>query len=192
MGVGKPSPSNDHAVTKAWGGEYERCQARAPIRPTIDCWMARPEGRLWRRLDLVHGLRVETGSPLKVHSLIAVGGPADLFAWAETPQALGTAFLCARDAGVPLYLLGTGAMSRHRMPAPGAWYFAHGFECRDGVIEPEAGGCLQALVDVSIDNGLEGVHRLSRVPSSVGGAVYGNTGAFGHQIDKFRQARGFP
>ena len=45
------------------------------------------------RLDPVRGLRVEGGIPLKAHTRFAVGSPADLFAWAETPQALGIGYL---------------------------------------------------------------------------------------------------
>lgn len=139
-------------------------------------------------LDAVQGLRVETGVPLKAHTRFAVGGPADIFAWAETPHALGVAYRGARNAGVPFYLLGDGSnvvASDVGFRGLVARYVADGLECRDGVIEAEAGGSLQALVDISIDNGLEGMHTLTRIPGSVGGAVYGNAGAYGHQIDEF-------
>ena len=42
-----------------------------------------------------------------------------------------------------------------------------------------------SVVVLSIDNGLEGMHTLTRTPSSVGRAIYRNPGAYGHQIDKF-------
>lgn len=139
-------------------------------------------------LEAVDGLRVETDVQLKAHTRFAVGGPADLFAWAETPQALGAAFRAARDAGVPFYLLGDGSnvvASDAGFRGLVARYVADGLECRDGVIEAAAGGSLQALVDLSIENGLEGMHTLTRIPGSVGGAVYGNAGAYGHQLDEF-------
>ena len=88
------------------------------------------------RLDPVHGLRVEGGIPLKAHTRFAVGSPADLFAWAETPQALGIG-ICA-----PFYPL----VERSNVVASEAsyWglvarYVAHGLECRYGAIEAEAG-----------------------------------------------------
>ena len=139
-------------------------------------------------LDPVPGLHVEAGVPLKAHTRFAVGGPADLFAWAKTPYALGTAFRGAREAGIPFYLLGDGSnvvASDAGFRGLVARYVADGLECRDGAIEAEAGGSLQALVDLSIDNGLEGMHTLTRIPGSVGGAVYGNAGAYGHQLDEF-------
>ena len=43
---------------------------------------------------------------------------------------------------------------------------------------------LQALVDYSIDQGLRGLETMTGIPGSVGAAVYGNAGAYGHSIDE--------
>ena len=126
--------------------------------------------------------------PLKAYTRFGIGGPADLFGWTDTPSALGEAHLAAREAGVPFYLLGDGSnvvVADEGFRGLVVRYTADRLEYRDGAIEADSGGSLQALVDLTIDHSLEGMHTLTRIPGSVGGAVYGNAGAYGHQIDEF-------
>ncbi len=126
--------------------------------------------------------------PLSAHTRFAIGGPADLFARAGDPDALAQASSAASEAGVPLHLLGEGSnvvASDDGCRGLVLRYTAAGLRYRDGVIEAAAGGSLQALVDLTIERGLEGLHTLTRIPGSVGGAVYGNAGAYGHQMDEF-------
>ena len=48
----------------------------------------------------------------------------------------------------------------------------------------DAGAVLQDLVDFSIARGLKGLETLAGIPGSVGAAVYGNAGAYGHSISE--------
>ena len=48
-----------------------------------------------------------------------------------------------------------------------------------------AGVDLQGLVDASIRAGFEGLHTMTGIPGWVGGAVYGNAGAYGHSVHEF-------
>ena len=140
------------------------------------------------RLRAIEGLHLETAVPLRAHTRFDVGGPADLFARAASPSALGEAFVSTRRAGVPFYLLGDGTnvvASDEGFRGLVARYTADGLVYRDGAIEADAGGSLQALVDLTLEHGLEGLHTLERIPGSVGGAIYGNAGAYGNQIDEF-------
>ena len=142
------------------------------------------------RLRAIEGLHLETAVPLKAHTRFDVGGPADLFAHADGPTALGEAFAVTRRAGIPFYLLGDGTnvvASDDGFRGLVARYAACGLDYRDGAIEADAGGSLQALVDLTLELGLEGLHTLERIPGSVGGAIYGNAGAYGNQIDQFVQ-----
>ena len=140
------------------------------------------------RLRAIEGLHLETAVPLRAHTRFDVGGPADLFARAASPIALGEAFVSTRRAGIPFYLLGDGTnvvASDEGFRGLVARYTADGLVYRDGAIEADAGGSLQALVDLTLEHGLEGLHTLERIPGSVGGAIYGNAGAYGNQIDEF-------
>jgi UDP-N-acetylmuramate dehydrogenase len=55
----------------------------------------------------------------------------------------------------------------------------------DGLIlRIESGAVLQDVVDQSIAMGFEGLQTMTGIPGYVGGAVYGNAGAYGHSIDE--------
>ncbi len=141
-----------------------------------------------KRLGAIPGLRLETRVPLNGRTRFDIGGPADYFASTSCPRALGAAFRAARQAGIPFYLLGDGSnvvVADEGFRGLVVRYEADGLAYRDGGIEAEAGGSLQALVDLSLELGLEGLHTLTRIPGSVGGAIYGNAGAYGHQVDEF-------
>ena len=140
------------------------------------------------RLRAIEGLHLETAVPLRAHTRFDVGGPADLFARAASPNALGEAFVATRRAGIPFYLLGDGTnvvASDEGFRGLVARFTADRLVYRDGAIEADAGGSLQALVDLTVERGLAGLHTLERIPGSVGGAIYGNAGAYGNQIDQF-------
>jgi UDP-N-acetylmuramate dehydrogenase len=51
-------------------------------------------------------------------------------------------------------------------------------------IYAEAGASLQDVVDRSIDAGLAGIHTMTGIPGTLGAAVYGNAGAYGHSLDE--------
>ncbi len=143
---------------------------------------------LARRLRRVEGLSVEEGVRLDRHTRFRIGGPADLFAQASTPEGLGAAARLAREAGVAHYLLGDGSnvvVADEGFRGLILRYTAAGLAWQDGAIEAQAGASLQALVDLTLELGLVGMHTLTRIPGSVGGAIYGNAGAYGHQIDEF-------
>jgi UDP-N-acetylmuramate dehydrogenase len=54
---------------------------------------------------------------------------------------------------------------------------------RDGeVLKVESGAMLQEVVDKSIACGLRGMHTMTGIPGYLGGAVYGNAGAYGNSI----------
>ena len=48
----------------------------------------------------------------------------------------------------------------------------------------DAGAELQRLVDFAIERGLRGLETLAGIPGSVGAAIYGNAGAYGHSISE--------
>ena len=49
-------------------------------------------------------------------------------------------------------------------------------------VKVKSGIILQELVDYSISHGLAGIHKLTGIPGTVGGAVFGNAGAYGQTI----------
>jgi UDP-N-acetylmuramate dehydrogenase len=51
-------------------------------------------------------------------------------------------------------------------------------------VEAECGATLQTLVDFTVQRGLKGLETMTGIPGSVGAAVYGNAGAYGHSIQE--------
>jgi len=49
-------------------------------------------------------------------------------------------------------------------------------------VKVKSGTVLQDLVDYTIQHGLSGLHKMTGIPGTVGGAVYGNAGAYGQTI----------
>ena len=48
----------------------------------------------------------------------------------------------------------------------------------------DSGAVLQDLVDFTVERGLKGMETLAGIPGSVGAAIYGNAGAYGHSISE--------
>jgi UDP-N-acetylmuramate dehydrogenase len=61
-------------------------------------------------------------------------------------------------------------------------YTAAAIEIDGSVVHVQAGASLQELVDATMTWGLRGLETMTGIPGWVGGAVYGNAGAYGHSI----------
>jgi UDP-N-acetylmuramate dehydrogenase len=138
-----------------------------------------------QRLAVFPNLTISRDEPLSLHTRFGIGGPADLYVETGSEEAFMGATAAARDGGIETEVIGggtnlivsdegfRGVVLRYR----GVQLQAHG-PC----VRAEAGAELQDLVDFSIDCGLKGLETLAGIPGSVGGAVYGNAGAYGHAI----------
>lgn len=119
---------------------------------------------------------------LKDYTRFALGGPTNLVD-VDTPEALAEAL-----TRTPHTLIGGGSnlvASDAGFPGTVIRYTAAGLEIDGPLIRVGAGVVLQNLVDASIEAGLEGLHTMTGIPGWVGGAVYGNAGAYGHSIHEF-------
>jgi UDP-N-acetylmuramate dehydrogenase len=63
-------------------------------------------------------------------------------------------------------------------------YTGSRIETDGATAQAEAGAILQDLVDFTIARGFSGIHTMTGIPGWVGGAVYGNAGAYGRSIDQ--------
>ncbi len=136
-------------------------------------------------LSGVAGLRVAQDVPLKGYNRFDLGGPADLVASTKEADALAEALSICRRLELPSYFLGDGSnviVADEGFRGLVLRYEADTVELRNGEVYAEVGAPLQTLVDFSIDHALEGIHTLERIPGSVGGAVYGNAGAYGRSM----------
>src|SRR5262245_14469352 len=139
------------------------------------------------RLAAIPNLTVLHGAPLSRYTRFAIGGPADIYAETESAEAFIAALAAARDSGLPTVVIGGGTnliVSDAGFRGVVMRYRAARLMAANHRVMADAGASLQELVDFSIARGLKGLETLSGIPGSVGAAVYGNAGAYGHSISE--------
>lgn len=122
--------------------------------------------------------RLYAGVPLAAFTAFKVGGPADWFLETRSADEMATALRLAREAGIPVTILGGGSnvLIGDRgirglviRPKGGA------IEQSDAShVRADAGVTINALVRWTINRGLAGLEAWAGTPGTVGGAVYGN------------------
>lgn len=125
---------------------------------------------------------------LKDYVTFKIGGPAELFFEAKTVEQLKDAVKFSNSRGIPHFLLGGGSnlvvsdkgvdglviLNRVRETLK--------HDAEKNLIIVSSGYELSELVDFAISKSLSGMQQLSGIPGSVGGAIYGNAGAYGRAI----------
>jgi UDP-N-acetylmuramate dehydrogenase len=109
--------------------------------------------------------------------------------YAETgsAEAFIAALTMARASGLPTMVIGGGTnliVSDRGFNGIVLRYRAERMMAANGFVIADAGAVLQDLVDYTIARGMRGLETLSGIPGSVGAAVYGNAGAYGHSISE--------
>lgn len=138
------------------------------------------------RLAAIDGLHCTENIPLSSVTRFAIGGPARILADASSETALMAALDVVRSTPHALIGGGSNLVADDRgFPGIVLRYTAKNIEIDGGVVRVAAGAVLQELVDATIAAGLEGLHTMTGIPGWVGGAIYGNAGAYGHSIHEF-------
>lgn len=137
------------------------------------------------RLSGVPQVIVTPAVPLASCTRFEIGGPAAFLVDAGSEDALAGALEVIRAAGAAVTLIGGGSnllAADSGFPGVVLRYTASQIRIEGARVEVEAGALLQTLVDASIARGLAGLETMTGIPGWVGGAVYGNAGAYGHSI----------
>jgi UDP-N-acetylmuramate dehydrogenase len=140
-----------------------------------------------QRLAAVPSLQVSTCVPLSRYTRFAIGGPADIFAETREVEAFIAALEIARSSGLDYVVIGGGTnliVSDDGFRGVVLRFVAERLMAAGNRVVSDAGVVLQALVDFAIERGLKGLETLAGIPGSVGAAVYGNAGAYGHSISE--------
>jgi len=138
-----------------------------------------------QRLAEIPNLTVFTDALLSRYTRFAIGGPADIYAETGNVEAFIAALSVARASGMAIVVIGGGTnliVSDDGFRGIVLRFRGERLLASNGRVQSEAGAVLQDLVDFAIARGLEGLETLSGIPGSVGAAVYGNAGAYGHSI----------
>lgn len=138
-----------------------------------------------RRLRDVAGDDFLTDEPLRHHTTFRIGGPADWFVAARTPEVLVASLAAAESLGVPVFLLGGG--SNLLVSDEGFRGLVVKNACEqvqfDGTaVQVECGADYLEFIRLCQARSLAGLAYAAGIPGSVGGAIYGNAGCYGKDI----------
>ena len=121
---------------------------------------------------------------LKDYSTFRIGGKAKYFLVAKTKPDLISAIEFAKKNKIPFFLLGGG--SNVLFPDKGFKGLVIKMNCdfinkkENGLYEVGAGTLLAKLIAETIKNNLTGLEWGIGIPGTLGGAICGNSGAYGH------------
>ncbi|MDO8573612.1 MAG: UDP-N-acetylmuramate dehydrogenase [Candidatus Daviesbacteria bacterium] len=135
-------------------------------------------------------MQFEDNYLLKTITTLSIGGPAKKFVIVSSEEELIEALEYAKSQQMPYLIIGGG--SNLLISDDGFEGLVIKNEICDlstSKVGPDSfevcvksGTLLQNLVDYTIQNGLSGLQKLTGIPGTVGGAVYGNAGAYGQSI----------
>jgi UDP-N-acetylmuramate dehydrogenase len=139
------------------------------------------------RLAGIPGLTVSICTTLSRYTRFGIGGPADILVETGSAEAFVAALDIARSSGLPTVVIGGGT---NLIVSDGGFrgivlrYRGDRLDASGDAVAADAGAVLQDLVDFAIGRGRRGLETLAGIPGSVGAAVYGNAGAYGHSISE--------
>lgn len=148
-----------------------------------------------QRLAPIPDLNISEGALLSGYTRFNIGGPAGIFIETSNETSFIEALKAARAGGHDYVVIGDGTnlvVCDDGFRGVVLRFTAAAIRNTGVCIEAAAGAELQRLVDYSIDRGLQGIETMTGIPGTVGAAVYGNAGAYGHSImERVHQVRFF-
>jgi len=131
------------------------------------------------------GHDLKQNEKLAPHTTFGIGGEALLFYVARKPQDLIQAVLIAKECKIPFFVLGGG--SNVLVSDSGFKGLVIKNKCdkislNEEEISCQSGVLLDDLVSLGCENSLSGMEFAAGIPGTIGGAVYGNAGAFGKAV----------
>lgn len=128
-----------------------------------------------------------TEEPMNRHTSFRIGGPADLLVMPKTERAVCSAVKAARQAQLPLTVLGNGSNVLVRDEGIRGVVLCLGTEYGevhiDGTtVQAQTGALLSVLASEALKNQLTGLEFAGGIPGSLGGALFMDAGAYGGQM----------
>lgn len=139
------------------------------------------------RLAAIPNVQLFVNAPLARYTRFEIGGPARMLANVSTVDALAETLQLAKDTHTPHAVIGGGSnliVDDAGFPGVIIRYVPKNIEIDGERVRVDAGAMLQDLVDKTVDAGLKGLETMTGIPGWVGGAIYGNAGAYGHSIQE--------
>lgn len=139
------------------------------------------------RLADLPNVAISQGALLSRYTRFGIGGPADVYLEAKDEQSFIRALDVAKSSGAAYAVIGEGTnliVSDTGFAGLVLRYTGGGIETDGAIVSVQAGAGLQRVVDHCVSRGLRGLETMTGIPGSLGAAVYGNAGAYGHSIDE--------
>ena len=147
------------------------------------------------RLAAIPNLKVLENVSLASYTRFDIGGPAAIFCDAGEESAFCGAIEAVAELELPHIVIGGGTnliVSGQGFAGVVIRYTGSAIHRNESELCIEAGAVLQDVVDRSIELGLQGLETMTGIPGYLGGAVYGNAGAYGRSIQELiHQVRAF-
>jgi UDP-N-acetylmuramate dehydrogenase len=131
-------------------------------------------------------IKIQENVLLKDYTTLEIGGPARYFVEVRTPHELTQAIKYAKENNLEYFILAGGSdllISDDgfnglvvKCNLEGSSYGEEGRASSDAAVN------LHGFVNLMNSQGLAGIEKLAGIPGTVGGAIYGNAGAFGQTI----------
>lgn len=148
-----------------------------------------------RRLVAVPDVSIRENAKLSQYTRFGIGGPAAILCDTGSEEAFVTVIRLVQDAALPSMIIGGGTnliISDSGFEGVVLRYTGARLERNGNLVQAEAGAVLQDVVDRSIQFSLKGMETMTGIPGYLGGAIYGNAGAYGHAIqERVQQVRLF-
>ena len=135
------------------------------------------------------GDRFRVAEPLHRHTSFRIGGPADLWAEANSCEEVQLLRRFAKEDGIPIWVLGggTNVLVSDRGVRGLVLHMGRGLsasEWKGREVRAGAAMTFKRLVNEAIGRSLSGLEFGEGIPGSVGGGLLMNAGAFGGEISE--------
>jgi UDP-N-acetylmuramate dehydrogenase len=123
--------------------------------------------------------------PMSEHTTLSIGGPAAYFIEVTDHKDLIQVVTEAIKLDIPFMIISGGSnllVSDDGIDRLVIKDLTTGIELDGDITKVKSGTILQELVDWTIHHQMAGIHKMTGIPGRVGGAIYGNAGAYGQTI----------
>lgn len=139
----------------------------------------------YRKFSDLYSGSIRRDEMLSNHTTLRIGGKADLFIDAKSSDQLSSAIVLAGELSVPYFVIGGGSnllVSDNGYRGLIIRNLIRRQEVKENKVIAGAGESLDEIVDLATASSLSGFEFAAGIWGTVGGAVFGNAGAFGSQI----------
>lgn len=143
------------------------------------------------RINAALGDRVEENVVLSPYTSFGIGGAARYFYVAKTTSGLVRAVRAARADDMRFFVLGGGSNILFDDAGFSGLVIKDNtdkFRINGGIVSALSGTLVDRLVDATVERGLAGMEYAAGIMGTIGGAVHGNAGAFGHAINEILES----